>query len=76
MSYNQVDSGEVNMPIYEYECPDCNDKFEQFRPIYACDAEVPCPKCAAPAPRVVSRLARNVGECGEVSPSGPGFSFG
>ena len=60
------------MPIYEYECPECQEKFEQFRPIYACDTAAPCPKCGAPAERLISKLASSSG-CGDASPSGLKF---
>jgi len=33
------------MPIYEYECKSCGEKFEAFRSINDADSEVKCPKC-------------------------------
>ena len=45
------------MPIYEYECPECQEKFEQFKPIYASDEDVACLKCGAEAKRVISKMA-------------------
>ncbi len=62
------------MPIYEYECPDCDEKFEQFKPVHASGEDVPCPKCATPAPRVVSRLACSASGC--ESAVTPSYSFG
>lgn len=46
------------MPIYEYECAKCGEKFELFRPISGDDREVKCPKCQVENPqRVISRMA-------------------
>ena len=41
------------MPLYEYCCPDCGEKFEkliQFRD----SEESVCPKCSAKSPKVPS----------------------
>ncbi|MFC1940740.1 FmdB family zinc ribbon protein [Chloroflexota bacterium] len=35
------------MPIYEYECPACGEKFELRRGIIDSDEEVKCPRCEA-----------------------------
>ena len=43
------------MPIYEYECVKCGEKFELRRSIDERDAEAKCPKCgASQAKRVLS----------------------
>ena len=41
------------MPIYEYECIKCGEKFEQLRHIddSDSDSEIKCPKCTAEHPR-------------------------
>jgi len=41
------------MPIYEYECGSCGP-FAEARPMAASALPSPCPRCAAPAPRVLS----------------------
>ena len=41
------------MPIYEYECRKCEEKFELRRSIADSDSEVGCPKCGAENPRRV-----------------------
>ena len=41
------------MPIYEYECIKCGEKFEQLRHIGDSDNEIKCPKCKAEHPRRV-----------------------
>ena len=33
------------MPIYEYLCQDCQNCFEQIRPMKDADAELECPHC-------------------------------
>ena len=35
--------GENEMPIYEFECRKCGDKFEQL--IFRSDETINCPKC-------------------------------
>jgi len=41
------------MPIYEYECKECGEKFEQFRKLSGDDSEVKCSRCGAKGPRRV-----------------------
>jgi putative FmdB family regulatory protein len=33
------------MPIYEYECTNCGERFELLRSIADSDEEIKCPKC-------------------------------
>ena len=35
------------MPIYEYECVKCGERFEQLRQVKDHNNEVKCPKCGA-----------------------------
>ncbi len=39
------------MPIYEYECTNCGEKFGAHRKMAAGDSEVKCPKCGRKHPR-------------------------
>ena len=39
------------MPIYEYKCQKCSEKFEGYRPLSATDDTVKCPKCGADHPK-------------------------
>jgi putative FmdB family regulatory protein len=41
------------MPTYEYKCPKCGTRFEQFQKITD-PPEHPCPKCGATAQRLIS----------------------
>ncbi len=39
------------MPIYEYECTKCGEKFEAYRPLLGKDETVKCPKCGTAKPK-------------------------
>jgi putative FmdB family regulatory protein len=41
------------MPIYEYQCNRCDEIFEIFHKIDE-DCKVACPKCLAPAKKLIS----------------------
>jgi putative FmdB family regulatory protein len=41
------------MPIYEYQCNQCNEVFEIFHKIDE-DCKVTCPKCLRPAKKLIS----------------------
>jgi putative FmdB family regulatory protein len=44
------------MPIYEYNCKKCGEKFEMFRGLFENDDKVACPVCAEKGPgRIMSR---------------------
>ncbi len=45
------------MPIYEYLCPDCNEKFELLRQQSQANEAAPCPRCHNGAKRVLSTCA-------------------
>ena len=48
------------MPIYEYECSKCGNKFEMRRGLTDKDASLKCPKCGAAQPkRVFSTFSTN-----------------
>ncbi len=44
------------MPLYEYHCPTCHNKFEKLQPMSATGAD--CPNCEQPAKRAISVFAR------------------
>lgn len=46
------------MPIYEYRCPNCDERFEQRRPMSQAGEAARCPHCQTQSPQVISRLAR------------------
>jgi len=41
------------MPLYDYECPRCGERFEETRSLKE-RATAPCPKCGATAKKVLS----------------------
>ncbi|MBN1692059.1 MAG: zinc ribbon domain-containing protein [Dehalococcoidales bacterium] len=41
------------MPIYEYECTACGEKFEMRRSMSDSDSEIKCPSCKTANPRRV-----------------------
>jgi putative FmdB family regulatory protein len=41
------------MPIYEYECKKCGEKFELRRGFNDLDEEIKCPKCGTKHPKRV-----------------------
>ncbi len=45
------------MPIYEYHCPDCDQKFELLRPLSQADEGGSCPRCQNTARRIMSSFA-------------------
>jgi len=58
------------MPIYEYECKSCGEKFELRRGMADTDAEIRCPKCGAKHPRRVFSAFAKGSSSGICAPSG------
>jgi putative FmdB family regulatory protein len=56
------------MPIYEYECTKCGERFELRRSIADRDADVECPECHDEHPRRLCSMF------GSVMASRPEFS--
>lgn len=51
------------MPLYEYRCPSCGEKFEVLQRIGATGEGLHCPRCGASgAQRVHSTFASAVGQ--------------
>ena len=44
------------MPIYEYVCSRCEQKFELLKSMSQAGEAVPCPRCGGKAGRVLSRF--------------------
>ena len=58
------------MPIYEYECAKCGEKFELRRGLTDSDSEIKCPKCGTEAPkRIFSSFATGGSTGGTLSQS-------
>ena len=61
------------MPLYEYDCKDCDIKFELLRPMSRVDEDAPCPECSQMSPRGLSVFSSfSTGEKGELAPVGGG----
>ena len=63
------------MPIYEYECPSCDERFSQLRRMSDRDDELACPNCGECHPkRLFSSFAARAGvgakPCGAKSDAG------
>ena len=59
------------MPIYEYICPSCNQKFELLRPLSQANEEASCPRCHNKAERILSTFSSlSKDESGLTSPIG------
>ena len=63
------------MPIYEYRCQNCSDKFELLRRLGSNDDDVVCPKCKGKAQRLISTFASfSKDQSGMTTPIGGGGS--
>jgi putative FmdB family regulatory protein len=58
------------MPIYEYECLACGEKFELRRSMNESDSEIKCPKCGVANPHRVFSMFSTGSSGGTCSPSG------
>ena len=48
------------MPLYEYQCTQCGEEFEQMRSVHQAMEPITCPKCGGVAERLFSSFATNV----------------
>lgn len=49
--------GVIAMPIYEYQCPNCQKVFEEWTHVTDMQAQEPCHDCGTPSPRVMSHTS-------------------
>ena len=59
------------MPLYEYECEKCGDRFERRRGITDSDSEIRCPKCGAKKLRRVFSIFTTGSSSVACAPSSP-----
>ena len=45
------------MPLYEYQCEDCGERFERIRKFSDPPLDEPCPKCGGPIKKLISSPA-------------------
>ncbi len=60
------------MPIYEYICSDCQQKFELLKPMSQAGKGATCPNCGGKAGRVLSRFCSHSDESLDFLDSGGG----
>lgn len=58
------------MPIYEYECRNCEEKFEMLRGINDSDATVKCPSCGVKSAKRILSVFATVSSSSEYAPAG------
>ena len=65
------------MPIYEYICLKCNEKFTLLQSMYPADNNTECPKCSSrEVKKVISSFSCATGSKESVSSSVPAPGFG
>lgn len=61
------------MPLYEYRCRSCGQRFERVVPMSAADAQVTCPVCERQqTERLISQVAGVGAACDAGSSAGGG----
>jgi len=50
------------MPLYEYVCPSCGQRFEEIRKMDE-RKSAPCPKCGVAAEKALSTFSAVMGSC-------------
>lgn len=50
-------TSEYVMPIYEYQCPECANIFEEWAKASEMQEQAPCPLCQTPSERIISHTA-------------------
>ena len=47
------------MPVYEYKCDECGERFEKLTSVGGKEVSVKCPKCGGSARRIISTLLKS-----------------
>jgi putative FmdB family regulatory protein len=65
------------MPIYEYRCLNCNERFSLLKSLYPADNITECPKCASKdVKKIISSFSCSSGSKSGSYSSMPAPSFG
>jgi putative FmdB family regulatory protein len=59
------------MPVYEYRCEECGEKFEKWQRSMSSTEDIRCPKCNS---KRVSKAISLLGRCTSSSFGGPSLS--
>lgn len=60
------------MALYEYKCPECDDRFDLMRPMSAADDPAPCPECGSEeSARVMTASFVSIGSGAAASATNP-----
>ncbi|HEY75593.1 MAG TPA: zinc ribbon domain-containing protein [Thermoflexia bacterium] len=62
------------MPLYEYVCDDCGERFEALRSMRDADAPIDCPRCGGHRAKRALSLFAAIGSEGVVAGSGSSCS--
>jgi len=52
-----VNQEKIIMPIYEYQCTDCREKFDARRSFAEAESDAVCPRCGKTGKRILSKFA-------------------
>ncbi|HHS97104.1 MAG TPA: zinc ribbon domain-containing protein [Chloroflexi bacterium] len=58
------------MPLYEYVCGDCGERFEALRPMREADAPIECPHCGGQHAKRALSLFAAIGSEGVIAGNG------
>lgn len=59
------------MPVYEYECEKCGERFECFRSITDSDSQIKCPKCGSEHPKRIFSMFATASSGAKCAPTSP-----
>ena len=60
----EINRGYITMPIYEYKCAKCGEKFELRRGISDSDRDIKCPVCGKESPKRLLSTFGTTSSCG------------
>jgi putative FmdB family regulatory protein len=65
------------MPIYEYKCLECEEKFALLQSFYPAESDTFCPKCSSnKIKKVISSFSCGAGDKSDYSAPPPSFGGG
>ena len=62
------------MPLYEYECKNCGERFELWRAVHEAEKKLECPRCGTQQVKRVFSSFNSAGDCSRTAtPRSYGF---